>query len=125
SAVCTGFPLRLPSPGGTVRAVFRVVLGHLAALASISTAAAQQITGRVVNQQTGEPLAAVQVFIAGSGIGALTQQNGRYLLLNVPAGTHQLTAERIGYRSVTQQVAVEAGQTAVSDFTLSEQALGL
>ena len=43
---------------------------------------AQQITGRVTNGQTGEPLAAVQVFIAGSGIGALTQQNGRYLLLN-------------------------------------------
>ena len=50
---------------------------------------AQQVTGRVLSQ-TGEPLAAVQVFIAGSGIGALTQQNGRYLLLNVPAGTHTL-----------------------------------
>jgi TonB-linked SusC/RagA family outer membrane protein len=87
--------------------------------------AAQQITGRITNQQTGEPLAAVQVFIAGSGIGALSQQNGRYLLLNVPPGTHTLTAERIGYRSVSQQVTVAAGQTAVQDFGLSEQALGL
>ena len=85
---------------------------------------AQQITGRVV-ATSGEPLAAVQVFIAGSGIGALTQQNGRYLLLNVPAGTHTLTAERIGYQTVTSQVTVTAGETAVQDFTLSEQALGL
>ena len=86
---------------------------------------AQQLTGRVTDQQTGSPLAAVQVFIAGSGLGALTQQNGRYLLLNVPAGTHTLTAERIGYRSVTQQVTVGAGETVVQDFALSEEALGL
>src|SRR5688572_26003345 len=86
---------------------------------------AQQVTGRVTNSQTGEPLAAVQVFIAGSGIGALSQQNGRYLLLNVPAGTHTLTAERIGFRSATEQVNVAAGETVVQDFQLGEQALGL
>lgn len=85
---------------------------------------AQQITGRVTST-SGEPLGAVQVFIAGSGIGALTQQNGRYLLLNVPAGTHELTAERIGYQTMTGEVTVTAGETAVQDFTLSEQALGL
>ena len=98
------------------------LLGVLLAAQSLE---GQQITGRVVNQQTGEPLAAVQVFIAGSGIGALTQQNGRYLLLNVPLGSHAVSAERIGYRAVTQQVAVAAGQTVVQDFSLSEQALGL
>src|SRR5688500_2341983 len=85
---------------------------------------AQQITGRVTTT-AGEPLAAVQVFIAGSGIGALSQQNGRFLLLNVPAGTHTLSAERIGYRSVTAAVTVAAGQTVVQDFALAEQALGL
>jgi TonB-dependent SusC/RagA subfamily outer membrane receptor len=86
---------------------------------------AQQITGRVMSGQPGEPLAAVQVFIAGSGIGALTQQNGRFLLLNVPAGTHTVSAERIGYRAVTATVQVAAGETVVQDFTLAEQALGL
>ncbi len=86
---------------------------------------AQQVTGRVTNQSTGEPLAAVQVFIAGSGIGALTQANGRYLLLNVPAGVHTLSAERIGYRGLTQEVSVSAGATLVQDFALTEEALGL
>jgi hypothetical protein len=85
---------------------------------------AQQVTGRVTTQ-SGEPLAAVQVFIAGSGIGALTQQNGRYLLLNVPAGTHTLTAERIGFASRTAQITVAAGATVAQDFVLAEQALGL
>src|SRR5688500_775726 len=86
---------------------------------------AQQITGRITEGQSGQPVAAVQVFIAGSGIGALSQANGRYLLLNVPAGTHTITAERIGYGSVSRQVAVAAGETVVADFTMSEAALDL
>src|SRR5688572_9781640 len=87
--------------------------------------AAQQVTGRITEAQSGQPVAAVQVFIAGSGIGALSQANGRYLLLNVPPGTHVLTAERIGYGSVTRQITVTAGQTVVQDFTMSEAALDL
>ena len=86
---------------------------------------AQQITGRVVDQRTGQPLAAVQVFIPETGLGALSQQNGRYLLLNVPAGTHTLNAQRIGYGGQTAEVTVAAGATVVRDFQLSEQALGL
>src|SRR5688572_2379527 len=93
-------------------------------LFAVPPLSAQQITGRVTNAQSGEPLAAVQVFIAGSGIGALSQQNGRFLLLNVPIGTHTLTAERIGYQAATQQVTVGAGETVVQDFRLTEQALG-
>ena len=95
----------------------------LGALLVVPDLAAQQVTGRVTNSQTGEPLGAVQVFIAGSGIGALSQQNGRFLLLNVPPGTHTLSAERIGYRAATRQVSVTAGQTVVVDFAMAEEAL--
>jgi len=83
------------------------------------------LTGRVTDSQGGAPVASVQVFIEGLSLGALTQQNGRYLLVNVPAGTHTLTASRIGYRTVTQEVTVGAGATVVQDFTLSEEALQL
>ena len=74
--------------------------GHLSVLAvalsllAPPAVAAQQITGRVTDQQTGQPMAAVQVFIAGSGVGALTQQNGRYLLLNVSAAALRPPEER-------------------------------
>jgi TonB-linked SusC/RagA family outer membrane protein len=94
-------------------------------LLSVSQLGAQQVTGRVLDQSSGQPVAAVQVFIAGSGIGALSQQNGRYLLLNVPPGTHTLTAERIGYRAVSEQITVTGASTVVQDFRLSEEALGL
>ncbi|MSR35282.1 MAG: hypothetical protein EXR95_01390 [Gemmatimonadetes bacterium] len=92
---------------------------------SVQQLGAQQITGTVKDGRNGQAMGAVQVFIQGSGVGALTQQNGRYLLLNVPVGTHQVTAQRIGFGSVTRQVTVAAGQTVAQDFELAEQALGL
>ena len=59
---------------------------------------AQQVTGTVRDERSGQPMAAVQVFIPGTGVGALTQNNGRYLLLNVPVGPHQVTAQRTRQR---------------------------
>ena len=91
----------------------------------VSSAGAQQVTGRVMDDRTGQPIAAVQVFIADTGIGALTQQNGRYLLLNVPAGTHTLSVQRIGFGTQTQEITVAAGETVVLDFQLREQALAM
>ena len=105
----------------------RLITPFVAALLLLapSLGAQQQVTGRVTNSQTGASVSAVQVFIAGSGIGALSQQNGRYLLLNVPVGTHTLTAQRIGYGQQSAEVTVAAGATVVRDFALAEQALGL
>src|SRR6185437_7634381 len=88
--------------------------------------AAQQITGTVKDQATGQPMAAVQISIPGTGIGALSQQNGRYLLLNVPAGAHTIVVERIGYKRIQQQINVPQGAQAIQqDFTMAEEALGL
>src|SRR5690606_22472692 len=56
-----------------------------------SSAAAQaggQITGSVVDAETLQPLATVQVFIQGTSIGALTGAGGQFTLVEVPAGTH-------------------------------------
>ena len=85
---------------------------------------AQTVTG-TVRDQAGNPLASVQVFIAGTSIGVLSQNSGRYLLLNVPVGTHTITAQLLGYREATADVTVAAGQAVVQDLVMSEQALQL
>src|SRR5690606_24578621 len=46
-------------------------------------------------------------------------------ILNVPAGTHTFSAQRIGYRTSTAEVTVADNQTATLNFTLSEDALAL
>jgi TonB-dependent SusC/RagA subfamily outer membrane receptor len=102
------------------------MLALLLALVPAQRVEAQgQIVGQVVDQATLRPLGEVQVYIAGTGLGALTRADGRFLILNVPVGTHAITAERIGMRAATQQVTVAAGQSATVDFQLEAEALGL
>jgi TonB-linked SusC/RagA family outer membrane protein len=83
------------------------------------------IAGRVIDGQTGQTIPAAQVFIPDLDIGVLTQQNGSYLLPNVPVGPRTVTVQRIGYGQMTQNVTVAAGQTVVLDFRITEEALAL
>ncbi|HUP51229.1 MAG TPA: SusC/RagA family TonB-linked outer membrane protein [Longimicrobiales bacterium] len=83
------------------------------------------VSGLVVDGQSGLPISSAQIYIPDLDIGVLTQQNGRYLLLNVPVGTHTVRFERIGYRAQTNDVEVTPGGTAQQNFTVSEDALQL
>ena len=97
----------------------------LAWVAAPAPQAVGAVTGRVLDDRSGQPLAAVEVYIEILGIGVLTQQNGRYLLQNVRPGTYTVQVQRIGYRVASQEVTVGDGQTVVADFTLAEEALAL
>ena len=83
------------------------------------------ITGTVRDQGTGDPVAAAQVFVEGTSLGSLTLANGSYSIADVPAGTHTLTVQFLGYRTESASVTVAAGQSAVQNFFLSQQALQL
>ena len=93
------------------------------------TPAAAQATGTLVgtvrDAASQRPLEAVQVYIGGTGIGALTNAAGRFLILNVPAGEHSLVAEMVGYRSGAITVTVSSGEAAVADFGLDQTAIAL
>src|SRR5690606_25247470 len=81
--------------------------------------------GRVVDDQTLQPIASAQVFVGDLGLGVLTRGDGSYLLIDVPAGTHTLEVQRIGYRTVSRAVTVVSGQSQVVDFSLAREALAL
>ncbi len=83
------------------------------------------ITGAVTDETTSRPLGSVQVYLVDTGLGTITRDNGRYIVLNVPPGSYTLRAERLGYATVDIDVTVEAGATVQQDFTIRSQALGL
>lgn len=100
----------------------------LCALAWSDAAVAQdtgRITGVVTAAGTMRPLDGAQVTIAGTGMGALTNAQGRYLILNVPAGQHTVRVTTLGYSTVDQTTTVQAGGTAEVSFTIEETALAL
>jgi TonB-linked SusC/RagA family outer membrane protein len=83
------------------------------------------ITGTISNSNSGAPLSAAQVSVQGTGLGSLTQPNGKFLILNVPAGTYTVEAVLIGYANATMKVTVASGQSAVADIKMVPQAVSL
>jgi outer membrane receptor protein involved in Fe transport len=84
-----------------------------------------QIRGYVRDAATGAPLRDVQVYLVGAELGSVTRQGGEYVMLNVPAGSYELKAERIGLTPVSRQITVTAGGVVEENFQLTAGALGL
>jgi len=83
-----------------------------------------KITGAITDKESGEALIGVNVVLKGTGLGAATDINGYYSILNVPPGTYNLKATMIGYQSVIQQnVRVMVDLTSIVNFTLSSKIL--
>ncbi len=118
SNVCNGI-LRRTMRTLTV-AAFAVLVGWAPAQAQTGT-----VTGSVRDGTNGQPIAGSQVSIPALNIGALANNVGRFLLLNVPAGTHSLQFQYIGYGTETMEVTVTAGGTATADVRLRSEAISL
>jgi TonB-linked SusC/RagA family outer membrane protein len=88
-------------------------------------AATGTVSGRVTDRESQQPLAATQVFLVGGTRGAVTDENGVYRIVSVPAGPAQVRTRRVGYTSLTQPVTITAGGTATADFALGRTATQL
>lgn len=85
-----------------------------------------KIRGLVKDASTGDPLFGVSVYIEGTSKGALTDPDGNYVILNVPAGTWTLIASVIGRRTVrSEEVRIMADLTTRVDFSLQAEAVEL
>ncbi len=90
------------------------------ALGSAPVSAQNTITGTVVASGTQQPLAGAQVVIEGTELGTLTDNRGRFLVLNVPTASVTVRVMMIGYRETTasaaagEPVTIELQETAIS-----------
>ena len=58
-----------------------------------------KISGRVTDSQTGEGLAGCNVLVQGTSMGAATDVNGEYFIINLSPGSYDLEFSMIGYAS--------------------------
>lgn len=83
-----------------------------------------KIAGQVTDAENGGPLPGVNVIVEGTDLGAATNANGQYSILNVPPGEHNIAASIIGYATVTKTgVEVNIGLTARQDFQMEVEAI--
>lgn len=59
------------------------------------------ISGRVIDVATTEALPNVNVFLAGTSLGAATDRDGRFEIKNVPLAAHDLVVSMVGYKRQT------------------------
>ena len=79
-----------------------------------------RIAGRVLDNRK-QPVVGANLTIPAARLGAVTDENGRYSILNIPAGLYEVKANLLGYRGVaTQNVEVIADNTTTLDLTLIE-----
>src|SRR5437764_12662558 len=83
------------------------------------------ITGHVTDAPTGRPVMGVRVTVVGTDRGAVTHEDGGFVLTDVPEGAHRVRASRIGFTPQEQTVVVVAGQSVPADCTLSTVAVPL
>jgi TonB family protein len=81
------------------------------------------VTAMVTEAVSERPLTNVQIWMPGTGLGGLSNPDGRFLLMDVPAGEHQVVAELIGYGQVAGAVTVGDGETTTLHFRLEQTAI--
>jgi TonB-dependent SusC/RagA subfamily outer membrane receptor len=90
-------------------------------------AAAQSgtIRGKVTAAGSMQPLGGAQVSVIGTGHGTLTNNAGDYLIAGVPAGSHSVRVQMIGYSRGEAAVTVEGSGAATLNFELVTSAIAL
>ncbi|NUN70088.1 MAG: carboxypeptidase-like regulatory domain-containing protein, partial [Bacteroidetes bacterium] len=101
-----------------------IILLVILIITPVSAGNTGKISGVVKDKSTGEPLVSANVMIKGLKIGASTDINGEYFILNIPPGTYTLTVSMLGYETVnSSNVAVIIDRTTTRNFALEQTSI--
>lgn len=106
-----------------LRIALAVILGVCLAWTT-TQAQTGKIRGTVTDAETGEPLPGVNIIIQGTDLGAATDEDGQYVIIQVPPGEYDVQASFIGYATQTMTgVRVFVDRTIAADFQLQQTAI--
>lgn len=85
-----------------------------------------KLAGTVTDAASGDPLPFVNITIEGTQIGAATDIDGNYVILNIPPGNYNVRYQYIGYQPVlVEGVSISIDLTTKQDVELSEASVEL
>ncbi|HIA23229.1 MAG TPA: TonB-dependent receptor, partial [Candidatus Marinimicrobia bacterium] len=83
-----------------------------------------KLVGTVTDASTGEALIGVNVVLKGTVLGAASDKNGDYFILNISAGSYTASASYIGYKTTSvTDVRMNADRTTTVNFALEISAV--
>jgi hypothetical protein len=69
-----------------------------------------QLSGKIIDAQTQEPLPSAYVFVSNTTIGTTSDVNGNFILKNIPTGINEMTYSYLGYQMIQRKVTITEGQ---------------
>ena len=114
-----------PSAGKSRAASEPVLQGVAAGVAASPSPDSLTITGRVTAAATGLPLAGARVSVVGTAATAATDSTGTFTVPAMPAGTHTLLAQKIGFGASHALVNLSTDHAAKVTFALPSEAMML
>ena len=88
-------------------------------------AGSSTIKGEITDTRSGEPLIGANIMLNGTILGTASDENGFYLISNIPIGTYTLRAMFIGYETIEKEIQVAADQEYKVNLTLKASAIEL
>ncbi|HVO75954.1 MAG TPA: carboxypeptidase-like regulatory domain-containing protein, partial [Ignavibacteriaceae bacterium] len=95
-----------------------ILLSLILFLFGNSSASASSIEGIIKDTLTNEPLIGANVILTGTSLGAATDESGKYIIRNIPAGFYTMRVTYIGYETMEEQVQVKENEILDKDFNL-------
>ena len=83
------------------------------------------VAGTVTEMTSGRPLHAARISIPALGADQLTDRHGKFLLTDLPAGSHELQATLIGYEQAAATVEAAAGETVEIEIAMAVSSINL
>ena len=114
-----------PTPGVRPLSLLAVVAAMAFLVPTNAVAQDGTVTGQVTAATTGQPINGAQITILDTQLGVLANAAGRFLINNVPAGTHTVQVVYVGYGTATEEVTVTPGGAATVDFALEVSAVAM
>ncbi|MEX0679820.1 MAG: TonB-dependent receptor [Balneolales bacterium] len=83
-----------------------------------------RVSGRVVEETTGEPLPGVNIVLQGTTQGTVSDMDGYYNILNIEPNDYNIVASMVGFaRVIVEDVQVSMNENSVINFEMREEAI--
>ncbi len=104
--------------------VIWLVMILLGSIVSLYAGETGKIVGKVIDAETGEGLPGANVVLVGTMLGASTDADGFFIVLNIPPGRYTVEVSMLGYHTKTvENVSVQVDLTTKLNFALRSETI--
>jgi 16S rRNA G966 N2-methylase RsmD len=102
------------------------LLGYVAMMSAVYAGTTGKLRGTITDASSKEPLVSANVVLKGTSLGATSDIDGNYTIINIPPGVYSVSISIIGYRKIQiNDVRVDVDLTTNQDASLQQESVEL